>query len=245
LRDSSELKRIDELVDKYASTDWVSFKHSKTERLLRVVDDMLKTATKIVIYAEFIPTAKILRDRLVRFFSSDKTKVFLLYGEMSRAEKDRVVEDFRTFEKKAILVSTDCGGEGLNLQCATGIINFDFPWNPMKVEQRIGRIDRIGQGAGEIYIWNLVTRGTIERYVYNTLQGKLKICDEIMGDYFDSIITRMVVWQSQSELGIGQIIMTSASPEELAKRIDELDRPPWERLKAKAKTYGRQSRIKF
>ena len=129
----------------------------------------------------------------------------IVYGEMSRAEKDGVVRDFKASEGKAILVSTDCGGEGLNLQCASGIINFDFPWNPMKVEQRIGRIDRIGQPASEIFIWNLVTRGTIERYVYNTLQGKLKICDEIMGDYFPFIITRMVVWQSHSELGIGRL----------------------------------------
>ncbi|MCP3415733.1 DEAD/DEAH box helicase [Bradyrhizobium brasilense] len=246
LRDSSELKRIDELVDKYARTDWISFKHSKTEKLLQVVNSMLKTANKIVIYAEFIPTAKILKDRLAKFFAAKETaKVFLLYGAMSRTEKDSVVRDFKGAETKAILVSTDCGGEGLNLQCASGIINFDFPWNPMKVEQRIGRIDRIGQPASDIFIWNLVTRGTIERYVYNTLQGKLKICDEIMGDYFDSIITRMVVWQSHSELGIGQIIMTSGSPEELSKRIDELDRPPSERFEAKAKRYGRQSRIKF
>ena len=94
---------------------------------------------KYLIFTEFVPTQSMLRDFLVQhgFW------VVCLNGSMDLEQRRRVQREFA--EKARILVSTDAGGEGLNLQFAHIVINYDLPWNPMRIEQRIGRVDRIGQ----------------------------------------------------------------------------------------------------
>ena len=84
----------------------------------------------------------------------------LFHGGMSRLEKERAIEAFR--EEKQILLSTDAGSEGRNLQFCNILCNFDLPWNPMRIEQRIGRLSRIGQQR-DVHVLNFVTAGTIER----------------------------------------------------------------------------------
>ena len=78
------------------------------------------------------------------------------------------------FEHRAqVLVATEAGGEGINLQFCNQVINFDLPWNPMRVEQRIGRVHRLGQ-TRPVYIYNLATKETIEEHIVQLLQEKIQ-----------------------------------------------------------------------
>ena len=100
-------------------------------------------------------------------------------GDMSGPQKDAAVEAFR--DQVAVLLCTESGGEGRNLQFCNTLINFDIPWNPMAIEQRIGRIDRIGQ-TREVFIFNLVTAGTVEDTVLQILDEKINMFELVVGE---------------------------------------------------------------
>ncbi len=103
----------------------------------------------------------------------------LFSGDMSGPRKDEAVEAFR--DQVPVLLCTESGGEGRNLQFCNTLINFDIPWNPMAIEQRIGRIDRIGQ-TREVFIFNLVTAGTIEDAVLQILDEKINMFELVVGE---------------------------------------------------------------
>ncbi len=100
-------------------------------------------------------------------------------GSMSGPDKDAAIEGFRT--GAGVLLCTQSGGEGRNIQFCNTLINFDVPWNPMAIEQRIGRIDRIGQ-LREVFVFNLVTRGTIEDQVLGLLEEKISMFELVVGE---------------------------------------------------------------
>ena len=100
-------------------------------------------------------------------------------GTMSGPEKDAAVAAFR--DSVPILLCSESGGEGRNLQFCNSLINFDIPWNPMAIEQRIGRIDRIGQ-TREVFVFNLATAGTIEDHVLHILDEKINMFELVVGE---------------------------------------------------------------
>ncbi len=100
-------------------------------------------------------------------------------GGMTGPAKDAAVEAFRT--EVPVLLCSESGGEGRNLQFCNTLINFDIPWNPMAIEQRIGRIDRIGQ-TREVFVFNLVTAGTIEDEVLRILDEKINMFELVVGE---------------------------------------------------------------
>jgi superfamily II DNA or RNA helicase len=100
-------------------------------------------------------------------------------GSLSGPEKDAAIAEFR--EQLPILLCTQSGGEGRNIQFCNTLINFDVPWNPMAIEQRIGRIDRIGQQR-EVFVFNLVTRGTLEEQVLALLEEKISMFELVVGE---------------------------------------------------------------
>ena len=108
-----------------------------------------------------------------------KTPFALFSGDMSGPQKDAAVAAFR--DDVPLLLCTESGGEGRNLQFCNTLINFDIPWNPMAIEQRIGRIDRIGQ-TREVFIFNLVTAGTIEDSVLRILDEKINMFELVVGE---------------------------------------------------------------
>jgi len=121
---------------------------------------------KILIFTEFVPTQEMLQ----KFLTDRGFTVVCLNGSMDMAERLKAQE---TFAKEArILISTDAGGEGLNLQFCHVVINYDIPWNPMRLEQRIGRVDRIGQDRS-VRAVNLVFQDTVEHRVREVLEEKL------------------------------------------------------------------------
>ncbi len=100
-------------------------------------------------------------------------------GSLSGPEKDAAIAEFR--DKVPVLLCTESGGEGRNIQFCNTLINFDVPWNPMAIEQRIGRIDRIGQSR-EVFVFNLVTRGTLEEQVLHLLDEKISMFELVVGE---------------------------------------------------------------
>ncbi len=123
---------------------------------------------KVLVFTEFVPTQEMLR----RFLTERGFSVVCLNGSMDMEERRRVQEAFA--KDVRILVSTDAGGEGLNLQFCHVVINYDILWNPMRLEQRIGRVDRIGQ-SHVVRAVNFVFEGSIEHRVMEVLEQKLAV----------------------------------------------------------------------
>ena len=139
---------------------------------------------KILIFTEFVPTQTMLEE----FLTDRGFAVTCLNGSMGMDERRRAQDIFA--ERARILVSTDAGGEGLNLQFCHVVINYDIPWNPMRLEQRIGRVDRIGQ-THVVRAVNFVFADSVEHRVREVLEQKLAIIlDEFgidkTGDVLDS-----------------------------------------------------------
>ena len=106
--------------------------------------------------------------------------VNVFHGQMKITEKDSAVQRFRNRTGPQILISTEAGGEGRNFQFCHLLVNYDLPWNPMRVEQRIGRVDRIGQDH-TVSIFNLWVKGTIEERVLDVLEGRIRVFEETVG----------------------------------------------------------------
>lgn len=137
---------------------------------------------KCLIFTEFVPTQTMLRE----FLEQHGFSVTCLNGSMDLDERRRVQRQFA--EKSRILVSTDAGGEGLNLQFAHVVINYDLPWNPMRIEQRIGRVDRIGQKR-PVKAFNLIFEEGVELRVQEVLEEKLAtILDEFGVDKTQDVL---------------------------------------------------------
>ena len=118
-------------------------------------------------------------ERLARLVEKEGIPFVRFEGAMSGPEKDESVARFQ--KEVPLLLSTESGGEGRNLQFCNTLVNFDLPWNPMAIEQRIGRIHRIGQ-TREVFIFNLVVRGTLEEYVLRILDEKINMFELVVGE---------------------------------------------------------------
>ena len=165
----SEIEDLNQIVAVAQQAEY-QYLDVKVEPLLSIVDDIFAEDRnrKLIIFTEFVATqqylSKLLKDR---GYSTS-----LLNGSLSIEERNLVLAEFR--EETNILISTDAGGEGLNLQFANYMINYDLPWNPMKIEQRIGCVDRIGQQR-DVEIYNFVLADTVETRVKDVLEEKLSV----------------------------------------------------------------------
>ena len=144
------------------------------EWLYRLQSEEGDPELKALIFTEFVPTQEMLR----RFLVERGFSVVCLNGSMDMDERKRVQDAFA--KDVRILISTDAGGEGLNLQFCHAVINYDIPWNPMRLEQRIGRVDRIGQ-SHVVRAVNFVFEGSVEHRVREVLEQKLAIIFEEFG----------------------------------------------------------------
>lgn len=125
-------------------------------------------SAKAVVFTEFVPTQEMLLDVL----AGAGISAVAVNGSMSIAERREVQDAFRTSAR--VLVSTDAGGEGVNLQFAHVVVNYDLPWSPTRIEQRIGRVDRIGQ-THDVTAHNLALESSIDARVLTVLQDKLAV----------------------------------------------------------------------
>jgi len=153
-------------------------------KLLEVVDEFMirenDPKLQFIVFTEFIETQNYISDCLKNL----GYEVALINGSMSASEKEIQKDYFR--EKAQFLVSTDAGGEGINLQFCRIMINYDLPWSPMRLEQRIGRIDRIGQ-EHDVKIINFQLKGTVEKRVRDVIENKLNLIKEQFNDGEDKL----------------------------------------------------------
>ncbi len=184
---------------------------SKYNRLKEILSDFLKKYPheKVVLFSTFRATLDYLHERL----SEEGISTIKLMGGQ-RETKDETIQRFREPNGPSVLLSSEVGGEGVDLQFSRVVINYDLPWNPMRIEQRIGRIDRLGQDADVITIWNLFYAGTIDARIYSRLYDKLDLCRAALGD-FEAILG--------DEIRTLEIDLLSGvlSPEKQEERIDQ------------------------
>lgn len=164
-----ELSELNEILDiaKHAEYEYLD---AKIDKLIEILGELYSEdeSRKVIIFTEFVSTQQFLQKLLI----SKGYKISILNGSMTIEERNTVLQNFKM--ESDILISTDAGGEGLNLQFSNVIINYDLPWNPMKIEQRIGRVDRIGQKQ-DVLIFNFIIKNTIENRVRNVLENKLEV----------------------------------------------------------------------
>jgi superfamily II DNA or RNA helicase len=137
-------------------------------------------------------------------------------GELSAREKDEAIRRFR--EEVPILLSTESGGEGRNLQFCNTLVNFDLPWNPMRIEQRIGRLHRIGQNR-DVFIFNLSVRETLEDHILHILENKINMFEMVIGE-IEPLLGHLGEEREFEEI-ILEIWMQSRDHEEARSRFEE------------------------
>jgi len=145
---------------------------AKVTRLINLVRDF---PDKLVIFTQFLETQALLQRRL----SAAGEHVVLFNGGLTRIQKEEAVTAFRGPAR--LLLTTDAGSEGRNLQFCNGIVNFDLPWNPMRIEQRIGRLSRIGQ-MRDVYVFNLAAADTLEAAILHLLDAKIAMFELVVGE---------------------------------------------------------------
>jgi len=193
-------ERLSDLVDACHSTQ----RRAKHEALATILNN--RPGEKFVIYSEFRRTAEV----VAAFLAGKGWRVALLHGGH---EREGPLRDFAGGAD--VLVTTVVGSEGLNLQFCWNVVNFDFPWNPMRIEQRIGRVHRIGQKR-DVHVWNLVAAETIEEYVVEVLERKLHMFELVVGEA--ATVIQMVREQLDFEARV-QAIMDNARNDLEEKRM--------------------------
>jgi SNF2 family DNA or RNA helicase len=197
---------------------------AKAQRLLGLVEEF---PDKLVVFTQFRATQEMLR----RTLNGAGHDVAVFHGGLSRMEKESSIEQFRGPAR--LLLCTESGSEGRNLQFAHGLCNFDLPWNPMKIEQRVGRLSRIGQ-TRDVHVFNLVAAGTIEAAVLHLLEAKLNMFELVIGEV-DMILGNLEDEREFEEV-IAQEWAASVDSDEFAARMEVLGT----RLLAAKTAYFRQ-----
>ena len=183
LQDQEQLSHRDELrdiLDQIDSIDQVT----KQERLNDIIEHAREQVEKgrVIVFTQFRATQRVVEQSL----SEAGYQTHTFHGGHSSDEKEGIVTDFE--REGGVLVSTDAMNEGRNLQFCNIMVNYDLPWNPMKVEQRIGRIHRIGQDR-DVYVFNMALEDTIEEYVLEKLYHKIDLFQQTVGE-LSTILSR-------------------------------------------------------
>ncbi|MEM3431623.1 MAG: helicase-related protein, partial [Candidatus Micrarchaeia archaeon] len=191
----SEIEKLEELVAlaKEVEKKEIETKLNELKKLMEA-EKLHSTNTKLLIFTEFKDTLEYLVEKLKNWGYS----VTFIHGEMNLEARIKAEADFRN--QMQIMVSTEAGGEGINLQFCWLMVNYDIPWNPNRLEQRIGRIHRYRQ-QHEVHIYNLVTRDTKEGQILNRLFEKLsQIQDHLGSDRVFDVIGEVLVGKSLKDL---------------------------------------------
>jgi superfamily II DNA/RNA helicase len=194
----------------------VDSKYDKLQELLRQIWEKEPEA-KVLIFTFFVGTATYLRDRL----TNEGIGALRIAGDVpsnphepEQDERGKRMRAFREDREMRVLVSTEVGSEGLDFQYCHHVVNYDLPWNPMVVEQRIGRIDRFGQESDAVYIHNLVVKDTVEERILLRLYDRIGIFKESIGD-LESILGETIS-ELQRDYVNGRL-----SPEDAERRVQD------------------------
>jgi len=192
-------------------------KYSQFKKMLEKILANPETSQAIV-FSFFIKTLEYLRKRL----EEDGFTVDMIHGKVPLQSKkgvrgrDQIMEDFGRGLYQ-ILLSSEVGGEGLDFQYCHAIINYDLPYNPMRIEQRIGRIDRFGQQADKIIIANLFIKGTVDEEIYDRLYRRIRLIEDGVGS-LEPILGKEL---ADLQMAIVSGSLTKEQKDEMQKRIEE------------------------
>lgn len=184
--------------------------NTKAEKTMELIKEMNE---KVIVFTEYRAT----QEYLLNYFRERGLTAVPYRGGMNRGKKDWMMDLFRG--RVQVMIATEAGGEGINLQFCHNMINFDLPWNPMRVEQRIGRVHRLGQ-QNDVKIYNLATLGTIEEHILNLLHEKINMFEMVIGG-LDVILERFEK-QESFEKSLTKIMLESSSDEEIHHKMQSL-----------------------
>ena len=229
---------IAELDDFIAALDEGPRDEPKMQRLHELIADSLNGGHRtIIVFTQYYDTLDYLRQQLLPTFGEQLICYFGGRGERwsnstgawEPLGKEQVKELFRRGVEVRILLGTDSMSEGLNLQTCDRLVNFDLPWNFMRVEQRIGRVDRIG-GRPDVYVTNLFYEGTVEDDIYRRIGESHNWFSHVVGNAAPVLAaTESVIQRAVMRRGADPQVATSAVDEavaDLGRIIDRLERAP-------------------
>jgi SNF2 family DNA or RNA helicase len=166
----------------------------QVEKAVALVELLKKSSQKTIVFT----THKATSAYLAKTFTEAGIQFAEFLGDMSLKQKDAAIEAFR--DNIPVLLASETGGEGRNIQFANAIVNYDLPWNPMKIEQRIGRIHRIGQ-TQDVFIFNFCLKGSIEEYILRILHDKINMFELVVGEI------ETILGNVDDEFDFGEIVM--------------------------------------
>ncbi len=202
----AELKLEVTIIDKLVGIAEGIEKNKKGEKLVRLIKDLKKKGhEKFIIFTQFRTTQDYLAGLLKEY------SVVVFNGSMSKDEKEDAIIAFKN--EKEIIIATEAGGEGRNMQFCDVLINYDLPWSPLKIEQRIGRIHRFGQ-VNDVHIYNFSTRDTVAERVLQVLTEKLKLFEESIGT------PDIMLGQVEDEVNLNTLFMELATGRRSKKEIE-------------------------
>lgn len=183
------------LVASHSDRKWDELSRLLQTERMRDAEGMQR---KLIIFTEFRDTLTYLKDRVSDLLGTSG-EVVVIHGGVKRSDRRVVQERFRNVPEVRVMIATDAAGEGVNLQNAHLMINYDLPWNPNRIEQRFGRIHRIGQ-TEVCYLWNLIARDTREGEVFSLLFEKLEQEREALGGKVFDVLGEVFEDRSLSDL---------------------------------------------
>ncbi len=184
-------------------------KNSKAEKALEIIK---RADDKVIIFTEYRATQLYLQWYLKQHGITSVP----FRGGFKRGKKDWMRDLFQNHAQ--VLIATEAGGEGINLQFCNHIINFDLPWNPMRLEQRIGRIHRLGQKK-DVMIYNFAIKDTVEDHILKLLYEKIHLFEKVIGD-LDDILTKLDFGNMDDYMN--DIFVNSNSEGEMRIKMDNL-----------------------
>lgn len=208
-QEKETLREIEEIAKRVSHTT----KQRRLREIVESIHERLDT-TRVVVFTQFRPT----QDEIAASVRKLDQPVHIVNGDLGSREKDAVVSEFE--RDGGVLIATDSISEGRNMQFCNVMVNYDLPWNPMKVEQRIGRIDRIGQER-EVHVFNLALADTVEEHVLDKLYGKINLFTQSIGGLRD-ILSRMEKSGSDFEQDVFERLRSANDRVELENNFEEM-----------------------
>lgn len=203
------LQRLIDICDRLGDTD------SKLRLFIEMLGGIYSETpdSKVLVFSFFKRTLNYLQSALGSSKSQFRGSVWLIHGDIPQSQRRRIIEDFRTAPGFGILLLSEVGAEGLDFQFCDLLINYDLPWNPMRVEQRIGRIDRYGQTHERIRIFSFVINDTIEERILQRLYSRIRVFEESIGD-LEPILGEEIAQLER------EVFRTTLSPREEEEKIE-------------------------
>jgi len=168
LRESPIFKKLIRVVSRLEP------ENAKLFELKELVRDLTEQGHKLVIFSQYVPVVNLIQDEL----SNEGTSTLVYHGQLSEDARIKALKDFTEKPDYTVLASTDAGQFGLNLQAADVVVNYDLPWNPARLQQRVARLHRIGQ-INKVLAVNFIVKGTVEEHVRDVLERKRKLFRDV------------------------------------------------------------------